>query len=194
MADEGVVIRVAKSEPSDEERRRAVSSLLCIAQRMNYLVEPFATGKFDGAKVAGELGGMAAWIEAFTCQLAGLPMQLTAAPEGELMLATVEVSTHTPRLVDAVATLPSEALRGQATDAATRRAALALSLVALAFHAIEPSVRCDRATDEVAWRHQEAEIRLRARLEAAVHAYFNVDLDPNQYVPELSAHGMPEDG
>lgn len=171
-------------------RRRAVSSLLGIAQRMTWLT----ASEFGREKILAEMGGMSAWVSAFTCSLAGLPIELSVMPEGELMLASIEVLPHTEKLVDATAVLPSEGAyaSGKVTDAASRRAAIALSLVELAAAVLEAGVPAEG--DEIVVRHRTAELRLFDRLQEAARLYFERDLDPNTYVPEISAHGMPEDG
>lgn len=189
MATEGESLS-AETE-SARAKRRAVSSLLCVSQRMTYLMsEPTA----NPGKLNAELAGMSAWISAFTCQLAGLPIELTPAPEGEFMLASVELTRRSETLVDARAELASEGLRGVCEDAASRRAAIALSLVALAAQVLGGAEQPLREVDEPGWRRCEAERRLLLGLETAYQNYFNEGLDPNTYVPEISAHGMPEDG
>jgi len=196
MAAEGVTTQdkeaVAEAERS---RQRAIRSLLGVASRMNYLVPGLASGEVDKSKVAGEMGGMAAWIEAFTCQLGGVPIVLTPAPLGELMLAVVELNPHSDKLVDATARLSAEGAyaKGVCQDGASRRAALALAFVDLAVQLLHGEVDTT-VTGEIETRHRTAELRLMERLQQAAVTYFGIDLDPNTYVPELSCHGMAEGG
>lgn len=201
MADEGesVIVKIVEAAPpapgeTEQSRQRAIRNLLAIAQRLTGFVVPLAgCGDAAARKIAGELGGMSAWVEAFTCVLAGVPLQLTPAPLGELLLASVEVEPSSALDVAATATLVGEGVRGRSEAAASRQAALALSLMRLAHNLLERADAAAAPEGEVAGRHREAERRLMRRMRDAEHAYFEVDLDPDSSVPELSAHGMPRE-
>jgi hypothetical protein len=167
-------------------RRRAVDTLLQISQRMALL----AMDDCSLLKLKGELGGMSAWISAFTCQLAGIPVELTPLPGGELLLASLEVLPHTEKLVDGRAALPFESASYEYRDAASRSAAMALALVGLASE-VAARAGAQSPDSESARRHREAERRLALRLDEAV-ALYERDLDPDRdldRVPEGSFHG-----
>lgn len=190
MTAEGVEISAETEEA--RAKRRAIATLLQIAQRMALLaMEPS-----DGSKLKGELGGMSAWIEAFTCQLAGIPIMASALPKGELRLVSLEFTTHGERDVDCRATLGGESLGAEVTTAASEDAAMALALASLAhLMASRASGRLPRDSETLG-RHRDAERLLGERLGDATRLY-ELDLDPDRdvtQVAEMSCHGLPEDG
>ena len=185
-----IVATLAGDSEEAKARHRAVRSLLGIAERMTWL----RSSDYGREKLLSELGGMSAWVSAFTCYLVGLPIEHAAMPGGELMLASLEVLPRSERLVDARAELPSEGVRADVTDAASRRAALALSLTQLASQLLLGVEGEAPPEGEVAVRHRRAEARLYDRLEEAVQLYFERDLDPDADIAELSCHGFPEGG
>jgi hypothetical protein len=167
-------------------KRRAIESLLQIAQRMTQL----CAVEVPREKLLGELGGMSAWVSAFACQLGGIPIELSPMPQGDLSLASVEVTTTGLASFDARTTLPAEGVYAEYIEAARRVAAVALGLVALAKAVLE---RGEAVSDvESAVRHRTAELRLAARLAEALLAYEH-DLGPEGYVAEQSFHGMQID-
>lgn len=174
------------------EKRRAVQTLLQVSQRMAML----AMESNDLSKLKGEMGGMSAWVAAFTCQLAGIPIAPVPLPPGELRVVGVEANAHSDKDIDASAALLGEGLVGVATTAASTGAAMALSLVALAVAIFKRANAEGPKGTEADDRHRLAESLTADELELALEGYERM-LDPSRAdldAPEISAHGFPEDG
>lgn len=165
---------------TDDERRRALDSLVQVGGRMRYLATRVLQDKPDLPKLAGELEGMAAWVVAFARVALGQPCSVLEGEPIPLELVGLRSAGDADGSWRAYATLDTlvtetRALPSERTAAATALATLALQLVR--------GVELDGA------RTPSTEGLLAQRLSQALCMFHEVDL-----VPELNAHGMPEDG
>jgi len=186
MSTEGAPVLAGDGEEA-QKRRRAVATLLQLSQRMSQL----AMDGGDLVKLRGELGGMSAWISAFTCQLAGIPVELTPMPGGDLLLASVELLPHTEKLVDGLAHLPGSGSKYEYRDAASKNAAIALALAGLGAVLLERQPPLGADATEPDMRHRRAEQRFQRLVCEAIDEY-EKELDPDRgidEVPEASYHG-----
>jgi hypothetical protein len=77
---------------TDDERRRALDSLIQIGGRMRYLALLCTRPSPDWAKLSGELEGMAAWVVAFARVIAGQPSGVLEGEPAPLELVSVQVA------------------------------------------------------------------------------------------------------
>lgn len=167
---------------TSEERRRALDSLVQIAGRMRYLGVLVLRDKPDLPKLAGELEGMAAWVCAFARVIAGEPSGVLEGEPEHLELVALRAQNLEAAGWLATTSWPSEGIESQSEPLPSCQIALAVAITSLALRLCErgASTRSEAGA---------AESQLAQRLGQALSLFVTCDL-----VPELNAHGMPEDG
>lgn len=162
---------------TSEERRRALDSLVQIAGRMRYLGVLVLRDKPDLPKLSGELEGMAAWVCAFARVIGGEPSGVLEGEPIPLDLVSVQATDVSQERWVAKAHWPGEGIEGETPPVPSLHVAQALALIVLALRRVNGPELPTAGTE------------LSQRLSQALCMFHEVDL-----VPELNAHGMPEDG